>query len=131
MAYDKSELIKYRIERAKETAIVAKRNLDDGFLFDAMNRIYYSIFYIVTALAIKCNFSTSKHQQLLGWFNLTYIKTGKIDTEFYKIYSKAYKYRQKGDYEDFVVFSNDELLEHYQNMLHFILKIEEEINQTN
>ena len=29
---------------------------------------------MVTALAIKNKFETSKHQQLLGWFNKTFIK---------------------------------------------------------
>jgi len=41
----------------------------------AVNRIYYGLFYIITALSLKYEFSTSKHQQLIGWFNKTFIKS--------------------------------------------------------
>jgi len=69
MDFDKDELIKYRIERAKETIQEAELSLKNKSLHLAQNRIYYSIFYIISALALKNNFSTSKHVQLLGWFN--------------------------------------------------------------
>lgn len=47
-------------------------------LSTALNRLYYAIFYAVAALAQKFNFITSKHSQLLGWFNREFIKTGKL-----------------------------------------------------
>ena len=39
----------------------------------AVNRIYYGLYYAVTALAIKHRFETSKHLQLIGWFNKEFI----------------------------------------------------------
>ena len=47
----------------------------------ALNRIYYGIFYIVSALAIKNRFSTANHSQLIGWFNTNYVKTSKTTDE--------------------------------------------------
>lgn len=59
MDNDKEAIIKYRLERSKMTINEAKIAIENNQLFLAENRIYYSIFYIVSALAIKNNFSTS------------------------------------------------------------------------
>ena len=94
-----------------------------------MNRIYYSIFHIVSALSVKYDFSTSKHKQLIGWFNKNFIHTNLIDTKLYKIYSKAFSNRQESDYEDFVAFLEEEVEEHFKDMLYFVSEIEKFINQ--
>jgi len=130
MEHYKEDLIKYRIERAKETARGAKSAIENGFLFDAENRIYYAIFYIVSALAIKHDFSTSKHKQLMGWFNYNFIRTGIISSDYNEIYKTAFSFRQKGDYDDFVKFNRDEVHSHYhKNMLSFVSEIEKLINE--
>lgn len=48
----------------------------------AMNRIYYGIYYMLSAMAIREHFNTTKHQQWIGWFNKTYIKTEKLDRKY-------------------------------------------------
>ena len=72
-------LINYRIERAKEAMSDALDDIEKNRLFSASNRIYYAIFYMVSALSLKNNFSTSKHKQLMGWFNHNFYYTGKVD----------------------------------------------------
>jgi uncharacterized protein (UPF0332 family) len=64
----KEGLIKYRIKRAEQTLKEAKWAIDKNTLPLAENRIYYSIFYIVSALALKFDFFTLKHSTLRGWF---------------------------------------------------------------
>jgi uncharacterized protein (UPF0332 family) len=125
MKYNKEDLIKYRIERANETARGAKSAIDNGFLFDAENRIYYAIFYIVSALAVKHDFSTSKHAQLLGWFNKNFVFTNK---QLHDIYKNSFRYRQKGDYDDFVTFKKEDVEKQYQDMMLFVSEIEKLIN---
>ena len=66
------QLIDYRIEQAKSTAQEAEFLLDNDMLRGAMNRIYYSMFYMLQALSLKFQFESSKHSQLLGWFNPDY-----------------------------------------------------------
>ena len=124
MDFDKDELIKYRIERAKETIQEAELSLKNKSLHLAQNRIYYSIFYIISALALKNNFSTSKHVQLLGWFNKNFILTNKISKEFGEIYITAFQYRQKGDYDDMIYFEYDDVEKRYKDMLRFVDVIE-------
>ncbi len=65
---EKSNLIEYRLNQAKESQEVAAFLIQIGKLPTAVNRIYYAIFYCLLALALKYEFETSKHLQLLGWF---------------------------------------------------------------
>lgn len=70
---DRSSLVKYRIEQAKDTVELARFLIDSNRLTVAVNRIYYGLYYSITALAIIRQFETSKHAQLIGWFNKEYV----------------------------------------------------------
>jgi len=124
MEFDKDELIKYRVKRAKETAEDARIALENDRLHNAENRIYYAIFYIISALALQNDFSTSKHSQLLSWFNRNYVKTGIVNKEIGRIYKKQFENRLEGDYDDFVELNKEDVGAEYKNMLDFISEIE-------
>jgi len=121
---DRESLVKYRFEQAKETIKLAKFLIDSGKLVVAVNRIYYGIFYSVTALAIKNSYETSKHLQLIGWFNKNFIAPGLIDSKYGKILKNAYNNRTKGDYDAFVTFSKEEVIEMHKEMIDFISVLE-------
>lgn len=104
MPVDINELIKYRIIRASETLDEARLAIENNRLHLAANRIYYSTFYIVSALALKKGFKTSKHSQLLSWFNKEFVKKNLIDKNLGKFYLDAFEMRQEGDYDDFINF---------------------------
>jgi len=69
----RTELIKYRLSEATETIQDVQLLLENDRLRAAVNRIYYGMYYALTALALKNRFETSKHGQLIGWFNKEYI----------------------------------------------------------
>jgi len=55
------EIIRYRLERARE-ALKEARLLADGGLWNAsVNRLYYACFYAVSALLLGRNLSSTKH----------------------------------------------------------------------
>jgi uncharacterized protein (UPF0332 family) len=54
------------------------------------------MFYSLLALGIKSDFETSKHAQLIGWFNKNFINEGLIDPRYGKIINKAFNRRTKG-----------------------------------
>ncbi|MBS1515886.1 MAG: hypothetical protein JSS63_12690 [Bacteroidetes bacterium] len=95
MEFDKSDIIKYRIEKSQTALHEADYCLKQNSLHLAENRIYYSIFYLVSALAEKDDFATSKHGQLLGWFNKNYVNAGIVDKKFGKIYVDAFEKDKK------------------------------------
>jgi uncharacterized protein (UPF0332 family) len=120
----KDDLIRYRIEQARETIDVVDLLWKNNKLSPAVNRIYYGLFYSLLALALKYNFETSKHQQLVGWFNKEFINTGLIPKNFGRILRDAYENRTSGDYDSFVEFDQKEVLQLFADMKLFIEHIE-------
>ena len=121
---DREDLVRYRLEQAKKTIAVVELLVKNNELPTAVNRIYYGIFYSLLALALKYKFETSKHQQLIGWFNNKFIRTGKIEKKYGQILRDAYKNRTKGDYDTFVKFELEEVNLMYSELIDFIKEIE-------
>lgn len=96
----KEELIELYIEKSTQAIKSAKDSLKMDNLETSQNRVYYAIFYVVSALAYKNDFMTSKHKQLMGWFNKKFIHENTIfKQEMFDIYKEAFSNRQKSDYE--------------------------------
>ena len=96
----KDILIQRNIEKSNEALEVAEESLENNRLTTALNRMYYAIFYTVTALAYKYGFTSSKHASLMGWFNKKFVYMDKVfEPKIYKIYENAFMLRQESDYE--------------------------------
>ena len=95
----KTDLIKYKLEQARETIEVVDLLLKNDKFSTAVNRIYYGMFYSILALALQNNYETSKHQQLIGWFNKEFIRTGLIEKDYGRMLRDAYENRNYGDYD--------------------------------
>lgn len=128
MQDNQTELIKYRIEQAKEAIKEVEILIEKNLLTLAINRIYYGMFYMLLALALKKGFKTSKHNQLIGWFNKEFVKPGKTNQKFGKIVNKGFEDRTDGDYGIFVQFEKDEVLMKFIDMKEFIFELEKIIN---
>lgn len=121
MKQHKAILIENLLEKSKIALEDAKLALDNERLDNAHNRIYYALFYIVSALGYKFDFITSKHSQLLGWFNKEIIHNKKLfDQELFKIYKKAYENRMKSDYEFTYKASKENVLDLFNKAGSFI-----------
>ena len=125
MSENLNELVKYRIQQAYETIAEVEFQIANNYLNTAVTRIYYGMFYVLLALALKNNFKTSKHQQLIGWFNKEFVKSGKVDTRFGSIIHKAFEDRTDSDYGIFIEFEKEEVQNKLEEMKEFISKIEE------
>jgi len=95
----KADLIKYRLEQARETIEVVDLLLKNDKFSTAVNRIYYGMFCSILALALQNDYETSKHQQLIGWFNKEFIRTGLIEKDYGRMLRDAYENRNYGDYD--------------------------------
>ena len=69
-------LIKQRLKRSADTISEAELLFRNNNLAAAVNRVYYSMFYALNALAVAESFKTGKHAQLIGWFNKNWVRTG-------------------------------------------------------
>jgi uncharacterized protein (UPF0332 family) len=120
---DRKALINYRIEQAFDSIGLARFLLSNNKLSLAVNRIYYGMYYALTALALKYQFETSKHNQLIGWFNIEFVANHKINPRYGRSLRNAYQNRIKGDYDAFVEFSIPEVESMLSEMSEFIEEI--------
>jgi uncharacterized protein (UPF0332 family) len=104
-----SELINYRIARAKETLEEARVLADSEHWNACVNRLYYACFYAVSALLSRHDLSSSKHSGIRSFFNQNFVKTGKFSKETAVIYNSLFERRQEGDYEVFITFKENEV----------------------
>lgn len=120
---EKNALIEHRIARGTDTIEEVSFLIKNKKFLLAVNRIYYGMFYIISALSLRYDFSTSKHQQLIGWFNKEFISTGKIDRKYGRILHNAYNNRSTGDYDDFAEFDEEDVKKSFDEMKDFIRTI--------
>ncbi len=121
---DRNILIGYRLNQAKETIEEVNKLIETGLLKVAVNRVYYGMFYCLTALALKYEFNSSKHAQLIGWFNKDFIKTGLIDIRYGQILRDAFKNRTEGDYSPFIEFELADVIEMRDDLKESVMELE-------
>lgn len=121
---DRKALVDYRIEQAHEAIEDAEVAINNNKLKMAVNRIYYGMFYILTALALKHQFKTSKHKGLIAWFNKNFIKDRKIGLKYGEIVRKAFRNRSDSDYAAFIEFEKADVEKMFEDMKTFISTIE-------
>jgi uncharacterized protein (UPF0332 family) len=120
----KKNLIDHRRRKAAETLEDARILFEKKRLFSSVNRIYYALFYEITALLLKENLSSSKHSGMRILFNEHFIKKGIVDVEIGKFFSKMFDFRQKGDYADFVDFKEKEVKEWLEKANEYIKELD-------
>jgi len=57
------------------------------------------MYYAMLALSLIRDFKTSKHQQLIGWFNKSFVHSGVFPKNFTTIVKRAFDARMDADYE--------------------------------
>ncbi len=121
-----SELVSYRLSRAKETFEEAKLLAQENHWNAVANRLYYSCYYAVNALLIKHRFSFSSHNGVKTEFYKSFVKTGNISIESGKLYNRLFNLRQEGDYVDFQRFTQEDIepfLDQAENFIREIKKL--------
>lgn len=130
MKQHKSFFIENFLNKSNEAFIDVEINLKNNRLCNAQNRIYYAIFYSVIALGYVENFITSKHKQLMGWFNKKFIYEDKIfNKKMYQIYKEAYENRQEADYSFSLKPEKDMVIKSYNDSKLFVKNVSDYINK--
>ena len=93
MKNELADLIKYRLEKSKETLQDARVLFEKASLSSAVNRIYYAMFYAVSGLLLSNDLSSSKHSGVRSLFNKEFVNKGLFDKELGKFYSKIFEER--------------------------------------
>ena len=127
MDEDRKALILYRLDKSKDCIETAELVLEHDHYADCANRSYYAIFHAVRALLAIEGVDRKKHSAVIAYFQEHYVKTGIFDKTYSKIIQQAFNIRQISDYQDFFVFSYDDVIEQLENAKKFYNKMNEYI----
>ena len=98
-------------KKAQETLHDARILFNENRLYSAVNRIYYALFYEISALLVSVDRTSARHSGVRAIFNEHFVKAGKVSVETGKFYTAMFDFRQKSDYGDFVQFEHDKVQE--------------------
>ena len=96
---ERSQMIKNRLSQAEKCILDSTFCMENGKNEMAANRIYYGMFYAMLSLGLLRRFETSKHQQMIGWFNKNFVHTDIFPRSFSKLVKKAFESRTNSDYQ--------------------------------
>lgn len=105
MTGKKEDYINYRIQKSNETYEDALILADKKRWNSCVNRLYYSSFYLTSALLFKNEIKADTHNGVKSQFFLHYVKSGLLPKETGKLYSHLFDWRQETDYADFIEFN--------------------------
>jgi len=118
-------LIEVRLDRAHEDIETARELFNSGRYRAAVNRSYYSIFSVTTALLLTQRIERSKHAGVESAFIQNFIKTGIIETEYGKIYDYIRKKREESDYSARITIDKETAEKVVDNAEKFIVRLAE------
>jgi len=125
----RTDLVKYRVERADETMMEARLLAKEGYYNAAINRLYYACFYAALALLVKYGIATATHAGVKTMLGLHFVSKGMLEKKHGKTFSRLFEIRHSGDYDDFV-YCDKEMTDEYIPLAEaFIQRIKELIEE--
>ena len=121
---ERKALIELKIERANETIKEVPYLIQQGFYRNAANRLYYSCYYVVSALLLQQGYEARTHNGIITLFSLKFVKTGIVGNEEGKLYRSLFELRQTGDYDEMKTIDKEDVDVRLQPAEKFIETIE-------
>lgn len=107
---ERKALVSNKVRQACETWEETVGIIENGYWYAAANRMYYACYYMTSALLLKNGQSAHTHGGIIGLFGLHFIKTGVISSDLGKFYSQLFELRQTGDYDDWKVVTESDIM---------------------
>lgn len=108
---ERQELVKYRIIKARETFNEVELHIQNKLWNTAVNRLYYACYYAVMALLIDKEIQPQTHTGVRQMFGLHFVKTNIINPDSGKFFSDIFDKRQTGDYDDYIIFEKEDVMD--------------------
>ncbi|MBD5233588.1 MAG: HEPN domain-containing protein [Bacteroidales bacterium] len=124
------ELIDFRLRKATDSIKEAALLAGAEFYSTAINRLYYAVYYAVSALLISEPLQADYHTKLKNLFYLKFIEPERVERNFWKIYQTLYLHNNSLDYEDFIYYDAEYYDDLYPQAIKFIDRISGLLNET-
>ena len=107
---ERKTMVANKVRRSRETWAETEGIIENQYWYAAANRMYYACYYMVSALLLKNGLSSHTHGGTIGLFGYHFVKSGVVTAELGKFYSELFELRQTGDYDDWKVVSEADVL---------------------
>lgn len=110
MSITKAEVVAFRLEKADKDLRAAKTLISSQDWEVAINRLYYAAFHAVSALLFKNDIKVKAHSGAKAMLELHFVKTSLLSVEWGRFYAQLFNERNDSDYEDFALFTAEDVL---------------------
>lgn len=107
----RSTVIQYWLDKAAEALASAEAEYEAGRYSFAVNRAYYACFYALSAVLLAEELKFVKHAGVRAGLHRHLVRTGRLDTQWGRVYDRLFENRQRGDYQDLVSFDAEQVAE--------------------
>jgi uncharacterized protein (UPF0332 family) len=126
---NKKENLREEIDHANESMKAADLLFNNGFIRDAVAKLYYSLLYTVRALLLTKGLEPKSHEGALRLFGLHFAKQGIFEAEDSHVFSRLMKYRQEADYNPSYIFTPEDFIEFKRDAENVMRRITSRLKQ--
>ena len=123
------ELGTYWLEKAKESFQSAELEYSQGYLSFSVNRLYYAVFYAVSAAIASRGLKYGRHSAVRASLHRDFIKAGIASEDMGKLFDRLFYDRNKADYAAFTSFDPEIVREEIEQVKGFIAQFEDILNR--
>ncbi len=102
---NKKKNIEEEIKRADTAFKAACLLFENGYINDALSRLYYFVLYHIRAILLTKGFEPKSHEGALRLFALHFVKKKIFPPKDSHVFSKLMKYREEADYNPVYIFT--------------------------
>jgi uncharacterized protein (UPF0332 family) len=99
---ERNAIVAYRTEKARMALDEIKKVMPLEVWSIIANRMYYALFYAVSALLTKDSHPVNTHKGALSLVNQYYVKADILTKEDGHLFGQVFAFRQGSDYDDFI-----------------------------
>ena len=107
-------------KKALDAEASARLEFEAGHLGFAVNRLYYAVFYCVSAALAAENSKYGRHSAVRAAFNRDFVNSGKATTEQGRLYNRLFDDRQEADYTPLREFARDDVAARLEQVKSFL-----------
>lgn len=111
-------------QRASEALRAADLLNQNGFLRDAVSRLYYALLYTIRGVLLSKGLEPKSHEGALRLFGLHFVKQGLFHPKDSHLFSKLMKYREEADYNPSYIFLQEDFHELKEDVQALMAKIQ-------
>jgi len=130
MEKEKLSVIEDWMRLAKQKLAVAQEMIKLSYFDDAISRAYYAMLYAAKALLLSIDVDAKSHSGVLNQFGKHFIKTGKLDKQYSRMFALALRAREVSDYAGGIDASYSEAEAVFIDAKAFVARIREFLDNT-